>query len=166
MYTIFFLGFGSGISYASTVVLLNYNFERYLSLASGIAVSGQGSGLIVMPIFVNFLFKKYGLQGTFLLLGGVTLQKIIFGALMRPSSVELDQISKFRKSRTFQKRQNPKNSPNSTKIAKEMSQEADKEITQIEEVRAIGFHLFPKVSLMDVCIEHVMNDSLGEWVYL
>lgn len=92
-------GIGSGLTYTAILVLVSFNFDRYLSLATGIAVSGQGAGLIVMPIVCNFIYEKYELQPSFLIIAGVSLQKWVLGALMRPSSFELDQLSKSRNSK-------------------------------------------------------------------
>lgn len=129
----FMSGLGSGLTFITALVILNFNFERYLSVASGISCSGQGIGLTFMPIITNFLFEKYGLQGTFLLLGGITLQKWIFGALMRPSAVELEQISKFGKTKTITNSKCLKSLPKSAEFEDQVSVGADKENAQIQE---------------------------------
>lgn len=47
-------------------------------------MSGAGVGTFITGPFVQYLLNTYGLDGTFLLLAGIGLQTVVFGALMRP----------------------------------------------------------------------------------
>lgn len=90
-----FGGLGSGIAYSAVMIVLGYNFDKYLSIASGLSVSGQGLGLLTISILLNFCLEYYDLKGSFLIMAGLTLQKWVFGSLLRPSTIEMAQTKRF-----------------------------------------------------------------------
>lgn len=71
------------------MVVIGYNFNGKRNLASGIVSSGAGMGTFLMPMVWQILLDNYSLSGTFLLLGGISFNLCIAGALYRPSPLEL-----------------------------------------------------------------------------
>ena len=53
-------------------------------MAFGLAVSGVGIGTFVYPPIIRSLVETFGVRGTLLVTGGVTLNLCVCGALMRP----------------------------------------------------------------------------------
>lgn len=78
-----------GITYTTGMVVIGYNFERKTNMASGIVGTGAGMGKFLMPMVWQTLLDNYSLSGTFLLIGGITLNLCIAGLLYRPSRLEL-----------------------------------------------------------------------------
>ncbi|XP_029644986.1 uncharacterized protein LOC115219065 isoform X1 [Octopus sinensis] len=92
-------GTGCGICYTTAMVAISYHFDRYLGLASGIAVSAQGIGTIMINAIestVNF----YGLRNFFLLVAGYVLQNCVFGALLRTSEHERNYNKEVKNNKT------------------------------------------------------------------
>ena len=65
--------------------------------------SGMTLGIIVMPLLTQWLLDLYGWRGTILLLGGISLNAIVCGSLMRPNSSDYQQIKSQLKSSTQNK---------------------------------------------------------------
>lgn len=79
------------------IVSVGYYFEKYRSLAIGIAVCGAGVGTFFLSPFNLLLEEKYGLKGAFVILGGLVFNMCVLGILIRPVPVEPSEISKMRK---------------------------------------------------------------------
>ncbi|XP_060801489.1 monocarboxylate transporter 13 isoform X2 [Amyelois transitella] len=78
-------GIGFGMIYLPSVVAVGYYFETRRSLATGIAVCGSGVGTFTFAPLASYLLEQFGSwQGANLLLAGLILNCVIFGALMRP----------------------------------------------------------------------------------
>ncbi|CAC5418739.1 unnamed protein product [Mytilus coruscus] len=81
-------GIGAGIGNScldgNGVVMIGCYFKRIRTVANGIALSGASVGTFVIPPLMEFLLKTYGLQGTYLILGGLYLFVAVSGALYRP----------------------------------------------------------------------------------
>lgn len=78
-------GIGFGMIYLPAVVAVGYYFEKKRSLATGIAVCGSGFGTFVFAPLASYLLKTFGgWKGANLVLAGLILNCVIFGALMRP----------------------------------------------------------------------------------
>lgn len=77
-------GVGFGLIYLPAVVAVGYYFESKRSLATGIAVCGSGVGTFAFAPVVSILVEKYGWKTTNLVLAGVILCCVVYGALMRP----------------------------------------------------------------------------------
>lgn len=73
------------------IIASGYSFEKYRGMAVGFTVMGAGFGIFGSGPLTQFLLDTYGLNGTFLILGGLGLQCVLAGALMRPSQLELKQ---------------------------------------------------------------------------
>ncbi|XP_063911689.1 monocarboxylate transporter 3 isoform X3 [Zophobas morio] len=77
-------GIGFGLIYLPAVVCVGYYFETKRSLATGIAVCGSGVGTFAFAPLATVLLEEYGWRGANLILAGLILNCVIFGALMRP----------------------------------------------------------------------------------
>ncbi|ALC49542.1 Mct1 [Drosophila busckii] len=77
-------GLGFGLIYLPAIVSVTQYFEAKRSLATGIAVCGSGFGTFVFAPLTEHLIGNYGWRGAMLIIGGVVLNCIIFGAMFRP----------------------------------------------------------------------------------
>ncbi|XP_017480252.1 PREDICTED: monocarboxylate transporter 12-B-like isoform X2 [Rhagoletis zephyria] len=77
-------GFGLGLIYLPAIVSVTTWFEAKRSLATGIAVCGSGFGTFVFAPLTEHLIGSFGWRGAMLIIGGIVLNCIIFGALFRP----------------------------------------------------------------------------------
>jgi predicted MFS family arabinose efflux permease len=84
---------GSGMSFLclAPIIVMGYAFEKYRGMAVGFAVMGAGFGMFTSGPLTQYLLDTFGLHGTFLLLGGIGLQCVFLGSLMRPSELERKQ---------------------------------------------------------------------------
>ncbi|XP_036232036.2 monocarboxylate transporter 12 isoform X3 [Bactrocera oleae] len=89
-------GFGLGLIYLPAIVSVTTWFEARRSLATGIAVCGSGFGTFVFAPLTEYLIGSFGWRGAMLIIGGIVLNCIIFGALFRP--LEAPKPSKAQKS--------------------------------------------------------------------
>lgn len=79
-----FTGLGFGLIYLPAIVSVTCYFEKYRSLATGIAVCGSGLGTFAFSPIITFLVKYYGWKGSMLIIGGLLLNCIVFGVIFRP----------------------------------------------------------------------------------
>lgn len=87
-------GFGFGLIYLPAIVSVTCYFEKYRSLATGIAVCGSGLGTFIFSPLTEYLITEYGWRGTLLLISSLVLQCTTFGALFRPVEEYYDKPSK------------------------------------------------------------------------
>lgn len=59
-------------------------FEKYRSLATGIAVCGSGLGTFIFAPFTEWLITKLGWRGAMIVMGILVMKCIIYGILFRP----------------------------------------------------------------------------------
>ncbi|KAJ8309818.1 hypothetical protein KUTeg_011683 [Tegillarca granosa] len=69
---------------------IGFSFEKYRGMSAGIAVAGAGFGMFVSGPLVQFFLDVYGLHGSFLLMGAVSMHQVLFGVLMKPSGLEIE----------------------------------------------------------------------------
>lgn len=81
-------GLGFGLIYLPAIVSVTQYFEAKRSLATGIAVCGSGFGTFVFAPLTKYLIESYGWRGAMLIIGGIVLNCIIFGAMFRPLELE------------------------------------------------------------------------------
>lgn len=55
----------------------------------GVNVAGAGLGMFAGGPFIQYLIDQYSLRGAMLVLGAFGGQAIVFGALMRPTEIEM-----------------------------------------------------------------------------
>lgn len=77
-------GLGLGLIYLPAIVSVTMYFEKYRSLATGIAVCGSGFGTFIFAPLTDGLITNYGWRGGILIISGIVLNCMIFGALFRP----------------------------------------------------------------------------------
>lgn len=77
-------GFGFGLIYLPAIVSVTTYFEKYRSLATGIAVCGSGLGTFIFSPLMDILIVDFGWRGSMLIISAVVLNCIIFGAMFRP----------------------------------------------------------------------------------
>lgn len=88
-------GFGFGLIYLPAIVSVTTYFEKYRSLATGIAVCGSGLGTFIFAPLTDYLIKEFGWRGATLILAAIVFNCVIFGAMFRP----LEPPKKIRKKR-------------------------------------------------------------------
>ncbi|XP_048745802.2 monocarboxylate transporter 14-like isoform X1 [Ostrea edulis] len=86
-----FGGIGIGMCYASSLVVVGYNFEKKRNIASGLAVSGAGIGAFALAPLMQTASDYFGYHGLWLMCAGLTLQYCLFGSLCFPSKLEFDR---------------------------------------------------------------------------
>ncbi|CAO1392089.1 unnamed protein product [Diamesa serratosioi] len=77
-------GFGFGMIYLPAIVSVTMYFEKYRSLATGIAVCGSGFGTTVFAPLTNYLIVNYKWQGALLVIAGIVFFCAVFGAMFKP----------------------------------------------------------------------------------
>ena len=88
-------GFGAGMIYLTSIIIVGYYFESKRALATGIAVCGTGVGSIIVPPLANHIFTHFdSLTSVIMLFGGMFLSCIIFVCLMKPLDVEKSEKGK------------------------------------------------------------------------
>lgn len=70
--------------YLPAIVSVTCYFDKYRSLATGIAVCGSGLGTFIFAPFVDYLVKGYGWKITVAVISGLVLMCTLFGMLFRP----------------------------------------------------------------------------------
>lgn len=72
------------MSYIPVITAVSYYFDRKINIAAGLAASGIGVGNFLYPVFIRFLINTYDWKSSLLLLGAISLNLCVFGALVRP----------------------------------------------------------------------------------
>ncbi|XP_031628934.1 monocarboxylate transporter 12-like [Contarinia nasturtii] len=78
------LGCGLGLIYLPAIVSVSAYFEKYRSIAIGIAVAGSGLGTFIFAPLVAIFIETLGWRKTLLVLSAIVLNCALFGALFRP----------------------------------------------------------------------------------
>lgn len=83
------IGFGTGIGfgliYLPAIVSVTCYFEKYRSIATGIAVCGSGVGTAIFaPLLKVMLNSDAGISGTFFVIALLVLTCVFYGMLFRP----------------------------------------------------------------------------------
>ncbi|XP_034657198.1 monocarboxylate transporter 12 [Drosophila subobscura] len=81
-------GLGFGLIYLPAIVSVTQYFDTKRSLATGIAVCGSGFGTFLFAPLTEYLIGSFGWRGAMLIIGGIVLNCIIFGAMFRPLELE------------------------------------------------------------------------------
>ncbi|XP_049762295.1 monocarboxylate transporter 9 [Schistocerca cancellata] len=77
-------GLGFGLIYLPAIVSVTCYFEKYRSLATGIAVCGSGLGTFLFAPLTDALLTHLAWRGALLAIAGFVLSCVLFGALFRP----------------------------------------------------------------------------------
>ncbi|QSW97866.1 MFS transporter [Haloterrigena alkaliphila] len=89
---------GMGITFVVAYTTPPRWFERRRSLATGVAVSGWGVGILAMPPFVEVLIGALGWQGTYLALAAMFFVALVIAVALladRPRAVGADTTGEF-----------------------------------------------------------------------
>ena len=70
--------------YLPSIVSVSIYFEEKRALATGIAVCGSGVGMFLLAPITELLLNAFNWRWTLVLLGGLILNGMVFGALVRP----------------------------------------------------------------------------------
>lgn len=73
-----------GCVYLSSFIILVAYFNEKLGLANGIAMAGSGMGAFAMAPIVEYFVREFEWKITLILIGALTLQCCVLGALLRP----------------------------------------------------------------------------------
>ncbi|GIY23725.1 uncharacterized protein CDAR_32111 [Caerostris darwini] len=92
---IYGLGFGFGSSLLPAI--LSTHFKENLTTATGIAYVGSSIGATILPLIADVALKTYGLSGTFLILGGLTLNSAAMAILLKEKDSTKKAKSKLAK---------------------------------------------------------------------
>ncbi|XP_043685849.1 monocarboxylate transporter 9 isoform X1 [Vespula pensylvanica] len=109
-------GLGFGLIYLPAIVSVTCYFEKYRSLATGIAVCGSGLGTLIFAPCLESLISNYGWRGTMMICSSIVLNCIILGAFFRPLETPTlkknhnskgisEELQSINKSSAFTKRQ-------------------------------------------------------------
>ncbi|CAK9831475.1 Monocarboxylate transporter 5 [Anthophora retusa] len=104
-------GLGFGLIYLPAIVSVTCYFEKYRSLATGIAVCGSGLGTLIFAPCLDYLIAIYGWRGTMLICSGIVLNCTVLGTLFRPLETN----------KPIKRSSSEKSLPNSKKYLREYS---------------------------------------------
>lgn len=79
-----FTGLGFALSYTPALAIVGTYFSEKKALAYGVAMSGRGIGIFLLPPLVQYLIDLYSWRGALLTLGGLASHLCVCGSLMRP----------------------------------------------------------------------------------
>lgn len=82
-------GFGFGLMYLPSIVMVGYYFEKRRALATGVAVCGSGIGGFIFSPLSNILIRNYGWKGATIIISGIVLNGLVCGALFRPLEIKV-----------------------------------------------------------------------------
>ena len=77
-------GSGIGVSSITAMAIIVDHFDKWTGLAFGFVCVGTGLGNLIYPFIVESLIHGYGWRGSLILLGGITLNLCVCGAMMFP----------------------------------------------------------------------------------
>lgn len=78
------VGLGFGLIYVPAIVSVTNYFEKYRSLATGIAVCGSGFGTVIFSPLIDILIDKFDWRGAMIVLSIIVLFCVVFGIMFRP----------------------------------------------------------------------------------
>ncbi|XP_021338953.1 monocarboxylate transporter 9-like [Mizuhopecten yessoensis] len=77
-------GFGIGLVYMASLVIVSYYFDKRRALATGIATCGSGVGSFVFAPVYEFLLETYGWRGAIWIVAGIMFNCVLFAIIYRP----------------------------------------------------------------------------------
>ena len=85
------VGASFSVCYVTSVLTVAYYFDKRRALATGLSVCGTGIGTFTFAPLCEILIGMYGWRGTFLIMGAVSLNICVCGALFRPLTFTPEQ---------------------------------------------------------------------------
>ncbi|GBN55175.1 Monocarboxylate transporter 9 [Araneus ventricosus] len=102
-------GIGTALTVTLPQVVIGQYFVKHATTASGLAFSGGCVGSFVFPVLLEQLLLKYGMQGTFLIVGAIIMHTIPAAMILRkPPWLKKPQNSEEAESRKSLKRKSLK----------------------------------------------------------
>ena len=86
-------GIGIGFVAGLLPVILTAYFDRGRTAACGLSYAGAGVGAFVFPLVFQHLLDVYGLQGSLLLMGGLSLHAVCAALLLLPPVTRVTLLS-------------------------------------------------------------------------
>lgn len=83
-------GLGLGLVYMPTVSTVCEHFNKYRTLAVGVATSGSAVGLMAFPPLISYMTNQYGWQGALLVSGAISCNLFACSLALRP--VEREKV--------------------------------------------------------------------------
>ncbi|OXU27002.1 hypothetical protein TSAR_014654 [Trichomalopsis sarcophagae] len=100
-------GVGASLAYTPSLVILGHYFKRHLGLVNGIVTTGSSVFTILLPYAMEFMLKKFGLEGTLRALAVLTGVVMLCGTLFKPihlhSADEEEELKRKKKFSTMLK---------------------------------------------------------------
>lgn len=93
-------GIGSGMAYLPAVVMVGQYFQKRRALAQGLSTTGTGFGTFLITILLKHLCSEYGWRNAMFIMGAVSLNLCVCGALMRPLTTVEEASEKGIEART------------------------------------------------------------------
>ena len=90
----FFTGFGMGMAYMASTVIISCHFTRYRSVALAVANSAIGLGTLMYPLFLRTLIRYFDWRGALMILGALTLNTVACAAIYRNKDTSADKENK------------------------------------------------------------------------
>lgn len=101
------LGIGGGATFLSSQVVIKKCFDKWQSMALGIASAGQGVGTIVLSQVIQSLVTAMGWRNALRIIAGFLFINGVFGVLYDPK-IESENSNDVLSSDDIQERQKPK----------------------------------------------------------
>ena len=90
-------GLGTSFGLFPSLVILSRYFRKRLALVTGIALSGAAVGSLIYGPMMQILSLRYGVTGTFRILGALQVFMLLSGLVYRPPPREWESNLKIRK---------------------------------------------------------------------
>jgi MCP family monocarboxylic acid transporter-like MFS transporter 14 len=88
-------GVAFGCTYLTCFIILVDFFDKKLGIANGLTMAGSGLGAFAFAPLTKLCINYFGWQSTMVIMGSITLQCCVLGALLRP-------VEHFKAKRSFQ----------------------------------------------------------------
>lgn len=77
-------GIGAGLAYTPSLVILGHYFKRHMGLVNGIVTAGSSVFTFIIPTLMEYLIRKFGLEGLFRCLAALTAVVMACAVLFKP----------------------------------------------------------------------------------
>ncbi|GFS08460.1 monocarboxylate transporter [Elysia marginata] len=81
-------GFGFGIAYTASVIVISLYFEKHRLLASGIIMCSPGLGILSVPHVVSWAMSEHGWRWTSTMIGAYVLHVAVLATVYFPTDTE------------------------------------------------------------------------------
>ncbi|XP_014470441.1 PREDICTED: monocarboxylate transporter 10 isoform X2 [Dinoponera quadriceps] len=92
-------GLGASLAYTPSLVILGHYFKKYMGLVNGIVTAGSSIFTTLIPYLIEFLLRRFGLEGTLRSLAALTALIMACAILFKPIPVNVPQEDERPKSK-------------------------------------------------------------------